>query len=143
MENYCKTNKIEYAIDITNDDPKYLRNKIRKSTSVLSDKEFFKLYHDIDEINKKNFMLSQDVSKAYQTWTDRNYDLKYFKSLSDELKVEVVYQLLINYSPKRISMRKINEIVKFFNANKGNTYYRLNGNLQIYKKENKIIFNSK
>ena len=56
LENYCKTNKIEYAIDITNDDPKYLRNKIRKSTSVLSDKEFFKLYHDIDEINKKNFI---------------------------------------------------------------------------------------
>ena len=143
LENYCKKNNIEYAIDITNDDPKYLRNKIRKSTSVLADEDFFKLYHKIELINKKNFKLSEDVLKVYKIWTDKNYDLKYFKSLFEELKIEVVYKLLINYSPNRISMHKIKEIIKFFCANKGNTYYRLNNNLKIYKKENKIVFKSK
>ena len=143
LENYCKKNNIEYAIDITNDDPKYLRNKIRKSTSVLTDEDFFKLYREIELINKKNFKLSEDVLKVYKIWTNKNYDLKYFKSLFEELKIEVVYQLLINYSPNRISMHKIKEIIKFFCANKGNTYYRLNNNLKIYKKENKIVFKSK
>ena len=56
LENYCKKNNIEYAIDITNDDPKYLRNKIRKSTSVLADEDFFKLYREIELINKKNLI---------------------------------------------------------------------------------------
>ena len=143
LEKYCKYNKIEYAIDITNDDPKYLRNKIRKWTSTLNDKEFFRLYEEINAINIKKDKFYQDLVQTYQTWVDKKYDLKYFKSLSEDLKIEVVYKLLIDYSPKRISMQKINEIIKFFNADKGNTYYRLNNNLKIYKKENKITFEFK
>ena len=39
LENYCNKHHIEYAIDVTNEDVKFLRNKIRKEVSRLDDKK--------------------------------------------------------------------------------------------------------
>ena len=140
LENYCKKYHIEYAIDITNADPKFLRNKIRQQVSQLNNKEFYKIYQQINKINKSKQKFSLKAIESYKKWEKFNYDLIFFKKLNKKIQIQLVYQLLINISPKRISTNKINEIVNFFVSNKGNIYYRVNQNLKIYKKQNKIQF---
>ena len=140
LENYCKKHHIKYAIDITNADPKFLRNKVRQQVSQLKNKEFYRIYQQINKINKSKQKFSLQVAKFYKKWEKLDYDLIFFKKLSKKFQIQLVYQLLINISPKRISNNKINEIINFFTSDKGNIYYRINQNLKIYKKQNKIQF---
>ena len=140
LENYCKKHHIKYAIDITNADPKFLRNKIRQQVSQLNNKEFYKIYQQINRINKSKQKFSIQAVKSYKKWEKLDYNLVFFKNLSKKIQIQLAYKLLINISPKRISSNKINEIVSFLVSNKGNIYYRVNQNLKIYKKQNKIQF---
>ena len=140
LEKYCNKHHIEYAIDITNSDPKFLRNKFRKIISKMNNKQFYKVYNDICKINKSKNKLLKKTNKLYCEWTKQNYDLIFFKNQENKIQIHLIYKFLINFSPWRISMNKINEIIRFFLSNKGNTYYRLNQKLKIYKKQNKIKF---
>ena len=140
LKNYCNKHHIEYAIDVTNEDVKFLRNKIRKEVSRLDDKKFYKIYQDITKINKSKESFSLNAYSSYKKWIKQHYDLTFFKKQNRKTQIELVYQLLINNSPKRISSNKINEIINFFLSNKGNIYFRINQHLKIYKKLNKIHF---
>ncbi len=140
LEKYCKKHHIKYSIDITNNDPKFLRNKFRKTISKMTNKQFYKVYDDISKINKSKSKLLEKTNKLYITWAEQNYDLNFFKNQENKIQIHLVYKLLINFSPWRISKNKINEIINFLLSNKGNTYYRLNQKLKIYKKQNKIKF---
>lgn len=140
LENYCKKHHIKYAIDITNTDSKFLRNKIRKQVSQLNNKEFYKIYRQVNKINKSKQKFSLKAVEFYKKWEKFNFDLIFFKKLNWSIQVQLVYQLLINISPNRISSNKINEIINFLISKKGNIYYRVNQNLKIYKKQNKIQF---
>ena len=66
LENYCKKHHIKYAIDITNADPKFLRNKIRQQVSQLNNKEFYKIYQQINRINKSKQKFSIQAVKSYK-----------------------------------------------------------------------------
>ncbi|UKS53720.1 tRNA lysidine(34) synthetase TilS [Mycoplasma feriruminatoris] len=128
--NYLHTNKISYAIDSTNSDTKYQRNKIR---ATLNENSFTKIKN---QINKANDSL-KNIKKIVDNYLNENIidnELILNKDLfllDDDCIKRIIYQyfklvnkenLLLNRSNKTIS-----EIAKrLVSSNKG--YWKINLN---------------
>ncbi|WFQ93991.1 tRNA lysidine(34) synthetase TilS [Mycoplasma feriruminatoris] len=128
--NYLHTNKISYAIDSTNSDTKYQRNKIR---STLNENSFTKIKN---QINKANDNL-KNIKKIVDNYLNENIidnELILNKDLfllDDDCIKRIIYQyfklvnkenLLLNRSNKTIS-----EIAKrLVSSNK--SYWKINLN---------------
>ncbi|WFQ91455.1 tRNA(Ile)-lysidine synthase [Mycoplasma feriruminatoris] len=128
--NYLHTNKISYAIDSTNSDTKYQRNKIR---STLNENSFTKIKK---QINKANDSL-KNIKKIVDNYLNENIidnELILNKDLfllDDDCIKRIIYQyfklvnkenLLLNRSNKTIS-----EIAKrLVSSNK--SYWKINLN---------------
>ncbi|WFQ90637.1 tRNA lysidine(34) synthetase TilS [Mycoplasma feriruminatoris] len=128
--NYLHTNKISYAIDSTNSDTKYQRNKIR---STLNENSFTKIKN---QINKANDSL-KNIKKIVDNYLNENIidnELTLNKDLfllDDDCIKRIIYQyfklvnkenLLLNRSNKTIS-----EIAKrLVSSNK--SYWKINLN---------------
>ncbi|WFQ94811.1 tRNA lysidine(34) synthetase TilS [Mycoplasma feriruminatoris] len=128
--NYLHTNKISYAIDSTNSDTKYQRNKIR---STLNENSFTKIKK---QINKANDSL-KNIKKIVDNYLNENIidnELTLNKDLfllDDDCIKRIIYQyfklvnkenLLLNRSNKTIS-----EIAKrLVSSNK--SYWKINLN---------------
>lgn len=142
LEEYCNINNINYSIDSTNSDVLYLRNKWRKKISLLTKKEFMQIYKNAITYNKKSNRIYSICVKKYNQWKNAGYNVKFFNSINDKKIIfEIIYLLLIEISPLRISSNKINGIIKFIQSNKWHCKYRINRNLTLLKMDQKITIN--
>lgn len=139
LETYCINRKIEYAIDHTNFDPKYTRNKIRLELKDQDQKYLIELKNEINNFNLANKTILLSSQKLFNKWKLSKWNLQYFKSLTKKYQIQLIYQLLTLQNIKRINQNKINEIIKFIYSSKGNISYRINSKTYLYKK-NKYLY---
>ena len=140
--NYCKLNNVPYAIDKSNFNFKYLRNKIRHNiVAKLTINERKKIIKKIIKLNKKK----------------RKIKINLFKKIKNSLSIKKILSLnqnefiitLINFFKKNIkkhfnlSKGRINEIYKICLSKKPNIKMLLFDNAYLFKEYNelKIISN--
>lgn len=139
--NYCHKNNIKYCLDYTNNDPRFARNKIRKEIIKLNDTRFNLEINKFKEINNRNKNFINLVEKTSIQWIKSNHSIKFFKNIKNKkLQQELIYLLLINESPKRISMNKIDGIISFIISDKTKKMYRVNAGFFLYKTKNNILY---
>lgn len=137
---YCKAHRISYAIDQTNFDTTYQRNKIRHQLSKYNDSQINQLINDFQQLNKKLKQTDLLAKKTYRQWKLNNWNLTYFKKQSSDIQIEMVYQLLIEFSPQRMSLNKINGIVEFINSGNSHKKFRINQNLSLINSHQSLKF---
>lgn len=140
INDYCKENQVTYIVDQTNFDPKYQRNKIRLEIAHWSEYKFWKEVSYFINQNKRLATIDKKANQSYQKWLNINFELKYFKSQSKQLQIELIYQLLNQYSPQRVSLNKINAIIDFIKSDKAKAKYRINRSLSLAKVNKHLIF---
>lgn len=133
-----KKNNIKYAIDSSNKEPIFERNKIRirLKEKTLSEKEnLYKWFLMSNKILKKKF---KKIDYLYNFWTKNNFDLKLFRKF--KYKNEIIY-ILINEKFKNIklSSKKIQSLIDFLTSESGGKIFKLNNKIPISKKGSRII----
>ncbi|MCF0227588.1 MAG: tRNA lysidine(34) synthetase TilS [Malacoplasma sp.] len=131
---YCKTHKIKYGEDETNFDTKYTRNKIRIKIAKLNDAQFLECVKGFMVLNNDLLKLEDLAYKGYQRWKESKYYIPFLLKAKPEVQRELIYKLISEYSPKRMSLNKIEGLLDFIKSAKGNISYRLCNNVRVYKK---------
>lgn len=133
---YLQTNKIRWVEDETNEDEKYLRNKIR---------QFLKTLPDAEVINKRVALASKAIlsaKKILQNEMQKNagnvlqfnqagyflLDIKNFKKLDEEIALRYLSWALMDvsgnfYKPRLENLQKIYQLVLQNKINKSHTFY--------------------
>lgn len=136
----CDKNSIEYAIDCTNELPKYERNKIRlkflncpffvKNLIILHIKVKQKLYY-------KN---ENKVNKLYEAWKENGFDQEYFRDL--KLQESLIYKFINeNYQEINLTKMKIKSIIDFILSDNRTSKYKLKNDVFIIKIKGKLYLN--
>ena len=144
LENYCNDNHLEYGIDETNFDSRYLRNKIRKEVIYkLSKQDSDKYLKEIQELNDKRQKELNEVDKNYRICLrdKRNMYLDKFASLSNELKREILYRFIIDNVYEKISIKesRIKDMIKKISSNKPNIELAKYTRFTLYKEYDMLV----
>ncbi len=140
LEDYCKKNKIEYAVDYSNFSSIYKRNDVRKDFKLKTIKEKKQFYRKIQLINLKNYFFCKKSESLYKKWKLNNYNRNTILKLEDKYNVSLIYLLLSELSIN-VSKNKISEIIKFIKSfNGSNKRYRVKENLFLCIKNKCIVF---
>lgn len=130
--------KLEYAIDITNFQDIYARNKIR--LDLFNKSWIFKqsLYL---KIKLKNILLnlkSNKIHKEYKKFISSNYSISVFKKL--KYQVEIIYEFIHSHKLEiKLSKNKIESIIQFIYSQNMDKIYVLKNNIYLEKKHKKIM----
>ncbi|ASP27786.1 tRNA(Ile)-lysidine synthase [Spiroplasma corruscae] len=135
--NWLNKRNIDYAIDKTNLDIKYKRNKIRAN---LKEKE---IKHFIKEINQKNKSLSKKY-KTINNLLDKSssyLNINYLKLNDDDFNLRLIYEFLVinNLQSHVLSTKKakVKEILKQIRSKKNYLTYDFDNRI-LLKDYNKI-----
>ena len=131
LVDYCEKHKINYGIDETNFDLKYERNKYRYALSKVAKSQKQLLINNFTKVNKDLAIVEKYTKYAYKLWTNSKFFIPYLLQQPKRIQIEMVYQLLNNCCPKRMSLDKINGVLSFVKSSKGNIKYRLTSKLFI------------
>jgi tRNA(Ile)-lysidine synthase len=139
-----KLNKknIPYMVDKSNLDTKYERNRIRINLSKKSKKEKNKIFKYYKGINKSNESYKSLIDQVWKEFRNSEYDRRFFNSLTDDLKVQMMFKYL-TYSSQyiKINKNKVEGAIEFVETKKGKEY-RLMENVFLTIKDSKIkIYN--
>lgn len=153
IEKYCKENKLEPRIDISNFDNTYTRNKIRNVVIPYIKEEFnpnivetvIRLSEVITEENK---FLKEITEQKYsnilieRTQNEIVLDLKKFNSEENVIKNRLILYTVsqLNGSTQGIEKIHIKDIIKLCGNNIGNKFLTPNKNLKVIIKDKKIFF---
>ena len=137
LEKYCIKNKIPYAIDYTNSQNIYERNRIRKQLSKFSKIKLLKLYKTFILRNKKKKKEKQKVEKKLLIWKRSGYQLKTIRS--NPIDPSVIYVYLKNHDITNVSKDKIKLIIDFINSSKQNVRIRLENGIELAKANGKLF----
>lgn len=135
---YCLKNKINFAIDKTNFDPKYSRNNIRNIFRNKTNKKQY-ICDKILEINRLLFHRYKRIIYLFKKWENNDFEISYWLSLSNNDKREIIRIYLHKNNIKNISSNKIELIFNFLKNNLNNKNLRVSKNIFIQKKERKLI----
>ena len=137
LERYCNDYNIEYAIDSSNNEDIYERNKVRKIISTWDSNKVYEFLKSIDKINKQKHKKYKQVFKTYHDWEKKEFSIKEFKNFSKNLQVSLIYMYLDNHELHRQSIDKVNGIISFIYGTNGKKY-RLTDSLYLVKLNQKI-----
>ena len=124
--NYCKQKKIKYAVDKTNEEDTYTRNRIRKYILPPLKKENKNIH--------KNFLKMSNSIEEYENFIDKNIlkaktiNVNKFKKQEDLIKEKTIYNLLKKEYKENIKLIKekhIKEIKKIIENKKPNLQVNL------------------
>ncbi|WP_338822622.1 tRNA lysidine(34) synthetase TilS [Mycoplasmopsis felifaucium] len=135
---FLRNNNIKYAVDYTNDEPIYTRNKIR---SELKNKTFLEKESLFQEIITENNELSLKISEIKQeflTWEQNSFEQNIFNDL--KFQKELVYKLIHqSYNGINLSTKKIESIIKFITSKNRTAKYLLKNKTYLIKKQGKLV----
>lgn len=116
LMDYCDDNSIPYAIDSSNSDRKYLRNKIRQDiVSKMSDDEKYSFKEKVLKENEAQFGLMISVLQ-----NGNIHSASYLSSLSDEEFNHAIHVLAKEHSIYSLSSSNIVELQKIVCSKKPN-----------------------
>lgn len=140
LEKYCKDKHIAYAIDSSNLQDVYERNRVRKQINSLSKQEQKKLLAKFNLRNKKYALIEKQVLKNLAKWELTKYSVNFIKHsrLNEQILNGVIYLYLKKYNILRVNHNKIKMIKSFIQADKSNQYLRLEDGIRLLKKDKKI-----
>lgn len=135
---YLDKHGIKYAIDETNDQPIYTRNKVRQKLNGLTLKQKESMYKLITRINNRLSNIEDVAEIEFRKWFRTWFSQTYFSN-KVEHKKEVVYRLIhAFYDDIKLSGGKIQSIVDFIVGTKKPGKYILKDNVYISKEHGKI-----
>ena len=137
-----KKNNINFAIDSTNANSIFERNKIRKQLQKKSIKEKQNIYSWFKMSNKILKKKFKRVDKKVSKIIKNDHSIKMYKSLgidSKEALYEIIHKELGNV---KLSSNKITLLISFINGKEGNKKFIINDNSFILKKNKKLSYNS-
>lgn len=149
--NYAKENGINYAIDKSNNDDKYTRNRYRKYIlPVLKNenenvhRKFLKYSNELKE--SENFINSLIEDKINEIYIDNIIDLKKLRNEQSYLQKRIMMKILLLIYKDKISLindKHLNKILKVINDNKKSEIIELPSSFIFEKKNDKIFFYKK
>lgn len=137
LERYCQDFNIQYAIDSSNNEPVYERNKVRKIIEAWDTKRVYEFLKSIDRINKNQQKKYKHMIKKYNLWKENNFNIRMFKNFNNDEQISLIYQFLEDNKFYRQSKDKVNGIIDFIIGMHGKKY-RLTDELYLVKLNNSI-----
>lgn len=149
--NYVKINKIPYAIDYTNNEEKYLRNRFRLNILPELKKEnenvHLKFLDFNQEINQYEEYFNKETNIIYNvSYINNNLYLDRFNSLDNIFKKRILQKILYEIYKKdiiNIHNNHLDLIFKLIDSPKKNSLICLPNNLYVHKMYDKLLFNFK
>ncbi|AZZ65693.1 tRNA lysidine(34) synthetase TilS [Metamycoplasma phocicerebrale] len=135
IKDFCDKNKIEYAIDSTNDQPIYTRNKIRIQLKKNTIEEKNILFNSMININNKLKEKFLVIDKEYFKFAKNNFNYKKI-NLTHKYINEILF-LFIHKNTKNITLshNKIELLKKFINSEKNYKMFKLSDHAFVYKED--------
>jgi tRNA(Ile)-lysidine synthase len=141
---YCENNDIDYGVDETNFDEKYLRNNIRhnviKKMSIDEKKQIVK------EINFLNVSKEKEYKNVHALLNgckcgNNTIDLSLFRKIDDKNKISVIYYFVIENVKERISIseKRILDVINKINSNKPNIVLGEFKGFVLYKEYERLV----
>ena len=131
--NYCKNNNIKYAIDKTNFEDTYTRNRIRKYILPELKKEnknihnnFIKLSNKIEEY--EDYINKEVDNKLKDIYKEEKINIKILNKEEKIIKEKILYKILktiYKEDIKQIKQKHINQILNAFSNKKPNIILNL------------------
>lgn len=129
---------IKYAIDSTNDEPIYTRNKVRIELAKLTKKEKQSRYSWFKMSNKILVKKWKRIDKKYNKWEQKEFSTIMFESFGTD-KQEIVFKYIhSNYESIKLSSSKIKSIIQFIESKEGGKIFKLNSKTCLTKKQSKL-----
>ena len=149
--NYCKTNNIKYALDKTNFEDIYTRNRIRKYILPELKKEnknihknFIKLSNKVQ--NYEEYINKEVEKKLKEIYKNSTIDIIKLNTEENIIKEKIVYKILkktYKENIKYIKQNHINSIIKSLENKKPNIIVYLPKNKIFIKEYNKAVIENK
>lgn len=132
---------IKYAIDSTNAQLIYTRNKIRARLSKHSKREKQKM---INEFMKENGRLRKKLKAAiawYNKWKKDHYTVAALKEVPKEYKRYVIFEMIYDhYNHVKVTSKKLDSFLDFVFGKDGGKKFILSKEKYVLKKDGKLIF---
>lgn len=119
--NYCKKNNIKYAIDKTNFEDTYTRNRIRKyilpelkKENINIHKNFLKLSNKIDEYEQ--YINKEIKTKQKEIYKENIIDINKLNKEETIIKEKIIYKILKTIYKEKIKLIKQNHINNILNS---------------------------
>lgn len=148
--NYCKSNKIDYAVDNSNFSDDYTRNRYRKYVLPQLKKENKNVH--------KKFLKFSTVLLEYENYiekiidneysnviTENSIDCKKIMTQDDLIKKRIIMKYLSDYfqsSLNKINRHHVDAILRLIKSNKSSGFVCLPNKKKIIKSYNKIYFDN-
>lgn len=138
LEKYCKQHHIAYAIDSSNAQDVYERNRVRKQLAKWSKKKLLDKYQEIKARNKTQAKLETQVQKQLLNWTKTHYEVSFIKHLNRKLVNGVIYVYLKNNNIINVNYNKIKLVRDFIVSKKSNQSLRLETGVKLLKQNKRV-----
>ncbi|MCK5867332.1 MAG: tRNA lysidine(34) synthetase TilS [Mycoplasmataceae bacterium] len=136
---YLKQDKIKFAIDSSNNEPIYERNKIRielKEKSAKEKKSIVKWFKLSNKILKKKHT---KINIIYKKWEKKEFKTDYL-NLYDKYKEELAYKFIhTHFQDVKLKKGMLDAFIQFANGKDGGKTFIINGAHSITKKKRKLI----
>lgn len=141
LQNYCEFKQIKYAIDSTNLEDHYERNKIRIITSNWTKNELNNKILMFKKINNSYYQKQEMVYEIFDQWTKTDFEISFFNKINEDILNHVVYEYLKTIGEINKNKDKIKGIIEFLKIFSKNKKYRLENNkfLKIENEKIKIV----
>lgn len=138
IQKHLEHNDIKFAVDYTNTESTYERNKIRIELSKKTKKEkksIYKWFKMSNKILKKKF---NKVDYLYKKWKESKYDIKLFRVI--KYKEEVLFEYINDsFISINLSGGKLNNLIDYIVSPNGGKEFKLNKDISIIKKNNHLL----
>lgn len=137
LQRYCEDYDLPYAIDSSNEEDVYERNRVRKIISFWDTQKVHSFLKEIDTYNKEHAKLRKQIETYYKDWELMGFDIKFIKQLNELEQFYLIYEYLHQHGVVRTSRHKINGVIEFINGMNGKEY-RLTDELVLIKQNKQL-----
>ena len=145
---YAKEYKIPYAIDYTNKEDSYFRNRLRNNVIPLLKEENKNIHLKFIEFNNKineyeDYFNKETLLIYNNLYIEEQLDLDKFNELNDIFKVRILQKILSDiYKEDIINIydNHLNLILNLIKSKTKNTYINLPNNLKVIKRYKYLTF---
>ncbi|MGL4950857.1 MAG: tRNA lysidine(34) synthetase TilS [Mycoplasma sp.] len=142
LERYCVQNEVKYAIDSSNTEDVYERNKVRKIILGWDQNKVISFLSEIRKYNKQHQKMLKLKNKYFKQWNDKEFNVNFLLSKEEKFHYYMIYDFLKANGEKNNSKNKIEAIIDFIKSKNWSNAYRLeaNKNLKIINQCLKIQY---